>query len=154
MVSIVLTRTETPSNYVQKKWSQPVVRNGFFRSAVDVVNPIITIEGTSDVDSLLEKNYARIEEFGRNYFVTKCVVDTSNLITFYLHCDVLSTYWNDSLRFSRCVAGRSSNKFQTDLVDEQMWFTADSLYSVISFPKSPFSGDPARPYVLTVAGSE
>lgn len=152
LVSVTFAKTRTPSNYVTKKLENQITIQGVFRNPGDIVNPVIIVEAGSDMHKLLQANYAVISEFNREYFVTKCVVESNTLIKFQLHCDVLSSYWNEGLRFSRCIAGRSSSSFQSDLVDDQMWFTADSLYSVRDFPNSPFSGNPSRRFVITLAG--
>lgn len=154
LFDVIFAKTKTPSNYVSKKYENQITVQGLLRNPGDIVNPVITVEAGSDMSKLLQSNYAVIPEFNREYFVTKCVLESNTLIKFQLHCDVLSSYWNEGLRFSRCIAGRSSSSFQSDLVDDQMWFTADSLYSVLDFPNSPFSVTPTRNYVITLAGAD
>lgn len=150
--------TKTPSNYVNKVFTFSLELDGKFRNPADIVNPVITIQGRgwfqgNDIN-LLDCNYAYIRDLKRYYFITDWVVDSNWFATCSMHCDVLSTFWNRGLSDSRCIAGRSSSAFQTDLVDDELWFTADSLYSIYDFPQAPFSQAVGRNYVMLVAGSD
>lgn len=62
--------------------------NGVFRENEDLLNPIITVETSTNLSDF---NYVEITQFGRSYFMWPEVVNNK---LWRLHCrvDVLSTY--------------------------------------------------------------
>lgn len=148
-MTIYLYSNGSPTNYVKKSLSESWQLDGYLREPCSVVDPTMIIETTIVPTNY---NYAYIPQFGRYYFVTEWVQESQNRWRISMHCDVLSTYWSKGLSTSSCVVGRNSYKRQDDLVDEQMYFTADSLYSIYDFPSTPFSGSNGS-YVLILAGS-
>lgn len=88
MVIKLYINTSDPKT-VNKTLTGEIELNGAVaRDPVDVVNPVIEVEGTNE--TLAGYNYAYIEDYARWYFVEP-QNDSYNMNTLRLHCDVLKT---------------------------------------------------------------
>ena len=144
---ISLLVNNSPANVVNKNVTIKKTVQGNLREGSSVVDPVILFE--LDENPTLY-NYAIITEFNRSYFITDWVCERTGLWRATMHCDVLSSFWNRGISSSMCVVGRNEYQRQDDLIDDQMYFTADSLYGVYAFPNTPFNG---AGYSMIVAGA-
>lgn len=64
--------------------------SGSLRNESEIVNPVVLIEG--DISSLQNANYARIESFGRYYYITEMKSVRNNIVELHLHTDVLMSF--------------------------------------------------------------
>ena len=85
---IKLYKNVSDPKTVNKVLNDPLDVSGTARDPVNVVDPVIEIEG--DNATLAGYNYAYIQDFARYYFVTP-QADSRNLNTFSFKCDVLKT---------------------------------------------------------------
>ena len=144
---ISLMTNVSPVNVVNKNVSIKQTVEGTLREPSSVVDPIVMLE--LDFNPSL-CNYAIIKEFNRSYFITDWVAEGPTRWRASMHCDVLSSFWNRGLSNSTCIVGRNEYQRQDDLIDDQMYFTADSLYGVYNFPGNPMNGSG---YVTIIAGA-
>ncbi len=85
---LTLYKTLSPRNKVNKTLQNSTVINGAHIDKVDVLNPTITLSTTT----LLDFNYAYIEELNRYYFIERIDHIDANRAELYLSIDVLYTY--------------------------------------------------------------
>lgn len=64
--------------------------SGSLRNESEMVNPVVLIEG--NISSLQNANYARIESFGRYYYITEMKSVRNNIVELHLHTDVLMSF--------------------------------------------------------------
>lgn len=151
-MTLTLYVNTSPTNFVNKTKTVISTVEGVLREGCSIVDPVLDIESSGSPGTT---NYAYLSEYDRFYFVKEWVSIAKGLWRVYLHCDVLSTFWNKGISQSKCICARNSYQRQDDLVDEQMYFTADSLYAVYNFPQSPFTGNAGqRNYVVLLSGSD
>lgn len=67
-----------------------IALSGSLRNESEIVNPVVLIEG--NISSLQNANYARIESFGRYYYITEMKSVRSNIVELHLHTDVLMSF--------------------------------------------------------------
>lgn len=116
---------------------------GTLREDCSVINPVIAIEGLTD----LTVNYAYITEFGRYYFINN-IVCKGKLYELQMHVDVLKTYAS-GIRGNNAVIARQQNEYNLYLQDGVFKTEAIPHYEIRKFP-SGFSG---YEFVLCVAGA-
>ena len=116
---------------------------GTLREDCSVINPVIAIEGLSD----LSVNYAYITEFGRYYFINN-IVCKGKLFELQMHVDVLKTYAS-GIRGNNAVIARQQNEYNLYLQDGVFKTEAIPHYEIRKFP----SGFSSYEFVLCVAGA-
>lgn len=151
-MTITMYGNKSPTNYVRKTLQYINTVSGVLRQDTSIVDPVITIQFQTNSNPPYDCNYIYIQSFGRYYFVRDWVQKSRDFWEVHLHVDVLCSFWSKGLSESPCILARSSNSKQYDLPDDQMLFTADTIYSIQKFPSTPFSGVPSRPYILTIGG--
>lgn len=119
----------------QKVLTNETTYEGTLRDSCDVIDPIVQIEITTFPFNL---NYARIEAFGRYYFVTNVINVRNGLWEIRFHVDVLMTYW-DYYKYSPSVISRSETLRTADLVDNRLWATKDRLTGIKLSSLDPFA---------------
>ena len=134
-MTVILYNVQDNRTAVVKTLSGAVTYNGYLRDASDVINPVMTFEFDNYPTN---KNYARIEEFNRYYFITNIVHVRENLYEIHFHVDVLMTYW-DTFKYSRCIVARSETLRVKDLVDNRLWATKDRFTGIKVSSRDPFS---------------
>lgn len=152
-MELTIYNNQSPTNYVNKKLTEAFTLIGTLRADTSVVDPDIEIVYFQNMAAY---NYAYIPEFGRYYYITDWISTNNNFWIARMHVDVLMSFWNAGLSNSKCVAMRNTTKKQYNLVDDQMLFTADTIYSAYQFPNSPFNYSPSvdsKSYVITLAGA-
>lgn len=117
--------------------------SGTLREACSVVDPVIAIEGLSD----LTVNYAYISEFNRYYYINN-IVCNGPLFELHMHVDVLMSY-RSGIRSNTAVVSRQQNEYNLYLQDGVFKTEAIPHYEIRQFP-SGFSG---YHFVLCVAGA-
>lgn len=143
-MTIILYNNTSPSNYVNKSISIVSTLNGVLRNPTSIIDPVVTIERSSPVGF----NYARIEEFGRYYFITGISSEVSNLVSISLHVDVLMTY-KEGIKNMNAIIKRQENKFNLYLDDGIFKAYQNTKHKVIQFPY----GFTEYSYILALAGN-
>lgn len=67
-----------------------IALSGSLRNESEVVNPVVLVEG--DISALQNANYARIESFGRYYYITDMKSIRNTIVELHLHTDVLMSF--------------------------------------------------------------
>lgn len=90
-MTITLYNNSSEPNKISKHLT-PVstALSGSLRNESEMVNPVVLIEG--NVSSLQNANYARIESFGRYYYITEMKSVRNNIVELHLHTDVLMSF--------------------------------------------------------------
>lgn len=86
-----------------------IVLPGDFRNIVDILNPVIQIESSSDLSLY---NYVEIPLFNRKYFCT-CKALYNDVWEISCHVDVLSTYAS-AIKSSEAFVQRTNKKGKTN----------------------------------------
>lgn len=91
-MTIKLYKTPSDPKMVTKDLNEELDVSGIAKDPVDIVNPVLEIEGNNL--TLAGYNYAYIQDYARYYFIEPRN-DSYNLNTLMLHCDVLmsSSLW-------------------------------------------------------------
>lgn len=135
--------------------------NGYMREECSVLNPVIALETTNNVqmveangedvmangdyiaydyqivDSLPKFNYAYIEEFNRYYYVTGITAVRSGLWRVFLKCDVLMSFKSDFVKYG--VFGfvtRNEYDFNEKIDDPLMTWTDETRIYISEIPDS------------------
>lgn len=116
--------------------------SGTLREDCSVINPVISIEGLSD----LGVNYAYITEFGRYYYINN-IVCKGNLYELHMHVDVLKTY-AAGIRQNNAVISRQQNNYNLYLQDGVFKTLAYPHIQIKQFP----SGFTDYNFIFSVAG--
>lgn len=154
-MTLTLSINTSPKNWVHKNLISLRELTGTLRSPSSVSDPVIEVE--RDDNTVLDFNYAYIPQFHRYYYITDIVSNNKKLWEIHMHVDVLMSFWDMGISSSMCIVGRNVAQKQLDLVDDEMYFTADSIYVQYNFPQSPFTtqiGGGNLNYVVTLAGSD
>lgn len=115
---------------------------GTLRDDCSIINPVIAIEGLSD----LTINYAYISEFGRYYYINN-IVCKGNLFELQMHVDVLKTY-AAGIRNNSAVISRQQNYYNLYLQDGVFKTYANPHIQIKQFP----SGFNSYNFIFSVAG--
>lgn len=116
--------------------------SGTLRDDCSIINPVIAIEGLSD----LTVNYAYISEFGRYYYINN-IVCKGNLFELQMHVDVLKTY-AAGIRNNSAVISRQQNYYNLYLQDGVFKTYANPHIQIKQFP----SGFNSYNFIFSVAG--
>ena len=117
--------------------------SGTLREDCSIIDPVIAIEGLSD----MSVNYAYITEFGRYYYINN-IVCKGNLFELQMHVDVLKSFAG-GIRSNSAVIARQEKNYNLYLSDGVFKTEAIPHYEIRQFP-SGFSG---YHFVLAVAGA-
>lgn len=143
-MTIILYNNSSPSNYVSKSISVVETLNGVLRTPTSITDPVVTIERSNPTGF----NYARIEEFGRYYFVTGISSESNSLISVAMHVDVLMTY-KDGIKNMDAIIKRQENNFNLYLDDGMFKAYQNTKHKIIKFPH----GFTEYSYILALAGN-
>lgn len=90
-MTITLYNNSSEPNKISKHLT-PVstALSGSLRNESEMVNPVVLIEG--NISSLQNANYARIESFGRYYYIIEMKSVRNNIVELHLHTDVLMSF--------------------------------------------------------------
>ena len=96
-MTIKLYKVISEKNSVTKETGDGVLTanynlTGTLKNNTSIIDPTIRIEVNSDI---VNCNYAYIPEFSRYYFIRDIVNISNNIWEISLHCDVLSSFWNE-----------------------------------------------------------
>lgn len=90
-MTITLYNNSSEPNKISKHLtSVSTALSGSLRNESEIVNPVVLIEG--NISSLQNANYARIESFGRYYYITEMKSVRNNIVELHLHTDVLMSF--------------------------------------------------------------
>lgn len=117
--------------------------SGTLREDCSIIDPVIAIEGLSD----MSVNYAYITEFGRYYYINN-IVCRGNLFELQMHVDVLKSFAG-GIRSNSAVIARQEKNYNLYLSDGVFKTEAIPHYEIRQFPTG-FSG---YHFVLAVAGA-
>lgn len=144
-MNIKLYNNHSANNVVTKSIFEVASFNGTLREDCSVIDPVISFEGFNR--SLVNQcNYAKIEQFGRYYFI-KDIVFKGNLTEISLHCDVLSSF-QTQLKSLEAVISRQEHIYNLYLQDGLFRTYQNRNYQIIQFPNAFDTFQ----YVLAVAG--
>lgn len=103
------------------------MENCIFKKGTSILNPIITVSGLPNVESVIDNNYVKIPKLSRYYFVTDIIILTGG--TFELHCkiDVLYSFKDDILASTQLVT-RQENKNNKYITDGRLPMHSDNIY--------------------------
>lgn len=119
--------------------------------ACDIINPTLILAYDSN---LINKNYARITDWNRNYFINDIQMLTGGRMLLALTVDVLSTYDTSIRACNGCIV-RATWAGRNMIPDDQFPLNTNqrNVY-VATFSKRPFSATEASFILQTVGGDE
>lgn len=121
-MTIKLYTNASPKKKIGKALTLRQTLTGTLREECDMVNPSVLIEHSGVINA----NYAKIEEFGRYYYITKITSVRNNMWRVDMHVDVRETYGN-SIKENDAIIARASGYYNLYLKDEQMPLTQDTF---------------------------
>ena len=127
-----------------------ITLTGTFKENVDVLNPVIMIETSTNLASY---NYVEITELGRSYFMRPEIVN-NKLWRLHCRCDVLSTY-AAGIKASKALVNRTAKQEKINF-----YVNDGSLYTeqreIVTYEVFKKNGEPAKlgtdSYYMIVAG--
>ena len=131
---IKLYKTESDPKTVDKTLTDEKSITGVCRDPVNYVDPVIEIQGYTDLHMLEGYNYMYIEDFARYYFIN-VTPESYDLNTVTGHCDVLQTSsaW---LRQRDATITRNENLYNAYLNDPEFNSYAYSNIVTKAFPNA------------------
>lgn len=79
--------------------------SGTLKNNTSIINPTIRVEVNSGI---VNCNYAYIPEFSRYYFIRDIINVSNNIWEISMHCDVLSSFWNE-IKTNSVILNRVEN---------------------------------------------
>lgn len=147
---ITLMVNNSPENKLDKELAVVREVTGTLRSGTSILDPVIVIQDSIPAEVIGSSNYAVIDEFSRNYFITDIRTTVNGLWQISFHVDVLTTYKHQILTQSGIV-NRSENRFNMYLDDG--WFVDYQNPAIVvkRFPNA--TAFEHQEYVLVLAGN-
>lgn len=130
MVHLKLYKNLSERNRVQKNIQQLGELEGTFRGQCNVLSPVITIKGTFTNQC----NYFYVEELGRYYYVTECLLVTNELIQLTGMVDVLMS-WATQIKANSGIVGRQANQYNLYLQDPLIHAYQNAMVGTLEFPE-------------------
>lgn len=131
MMTLVTMLNHSPDNMIKKNLTVTTTYTGTLRDSSSIVDPVILVECTNPS---MNVNYAKIEEFGRYYFVTEIVSVRTDLWEFHLHCDVLKSF-EDAILNSDAIISKSESNWNMYLHDQDYKCFQDPIIMNKEFPQ-------------------
>lgn len=142
-MTLKLYKNKSDKNVVNKTITQYGADiSGTLRDDCSIINPVIAIQGLSD----LKVNYAYITEFGRYYYINN-IVCKGKLYELHMHVDVLMSFGTEILN-NTAVISRQQSMYNLYLQDGVFKTYADNHYQIKQFP----SGFNTQQFIFSVAG--
>ena len=142
-MTLKLYKNKSDKNVITKTITQSGSDiSGTLRDDCSIINPVISIQGLSD----LKVNYAYITEFGRYYYINN-IVCKGKLFELHMHVDVLMSFGTEILN-NTAVISRQQSMYNLYLQDGVFKTYADNHYQIKQFP----SGFNTQQFIFSVAG--
>ena len=120
---------------------------GTLKNNTSIINPTIRVEVNSGIVTC---NYAYIPEFSRYYFIRDIVNVSNNLWEISMHCDVISSFWNE-IKTNSAILNRVesatfatplltdnrlplSSTTQTDIIEGSTVYSRDTMSTLLIVP--------------------
>ena len=132
-MTIKFYTNSSPKKKIGKALTLRQTLTGTLREECDMINPSVLIEHSGVING----NYAKIEEFGRYYYITKITSVRQNMWRVDMHVDVRETYGN-SIKENDAIIGRASGYYNLYLPDNLMPLTQDVFNTTYALGE-PFS---------------
>lgn len=146
---ITCYQNASASNVVHKQLTPIAELTGTLKDGSDVTNPAILYENFVCPTF----NYVYIGDFHRYYYLASVKNVSAKLWQLNFHCDVLMSFWDD-FKNDPCIVDRNETVRTRNLVDDQLYVTADSLYGVAKFSQQPLmTGTALKRYVMVLQGA-
>lgn len=145
-MQVEIYTNNSADNVVTKNITLITTLTGTLRKECSMLDPVIEVQGMSNATAAI-CNYAKIESFGRYYFV-KNITLKGNLWVLTMHVDVLSSF-QTPLKSLDAVIARQENRYNLYLRDGYFKTYANSHISVEKFPGS-FD---TQQFIFAVSGS-
>lgn len=145
-MKLTLYTNNDDNRVVTKNITQLQELTGTLRANTSIVDPVIQVENFNNALAAV-CNYAKIDEFGRYYYVND-IVFTGLLYEIHMHVDVVSSF-QTQLKQLDAVVSRQENLYNL--------YLQDGLFKTYQNPNIavyPFSGSfTDYQYILCVAGA-
>lgn len=144
---IRLAQNGSANNTIGKSVTTVQDLTGYWRDAVDIINPVIRIERSSAVGF----NYVYIADFDRWYYVDEVNATNNNVLELHLSVDVLQSFAPEILAHS-AILDKQEHVYNLYLNDDSIKVYQNPLVSTWKFPNQ-FFADGNFEFALIVAGS-
>ena len=92
-MELKLYNTVSSNNTINKVLTDEVTFDIKFKDVANIQSPVIKINSKN----LITSNYAFIPDFNRYYFIEQIIIESNNINSLYMKCDLLETYKEDIL---------------------------------------------------------
>lgn len=114
---IVFLNNTSDDRTIGKTFTNVAVKNGSYRSTVDLLNLTIDMEMTATEFDM--SNYVYIGDLNRFYFIKSKTILKDGLYRLQLSCDTLQTFANE-LKNTRALCTRSESMYDSHLMDSML----------------------------------
>lgn len=136
-INVILGNTPNDNNTLTKAFTNTNTYSCELIAECDILQPSIL---TSTNANLSTFNYARIDTFGRYYYIKKITVVNAGLWLVDLSVDVLMSY-NSQIKALPCVLERQTYNANTYIADGQYMVQSKSDVVQKKFPNSLNTGN-------------
>lgn len=117
--TLKLYKNNSENNVIDKDIVNETVINGYSRSVVDMLNPVIELAGIE----LNEFNYCYVQELQRYYYIENITISPNGVYKLSLQVDVLKTYKDDILASSGLITKNQLYNPYTGEMDVEARYT-------------------------------
>lgn len=138
-MELTLMYTESPNAALVKDYTVNGGYSGTMRTAISALRPVIDVNIADATNTIMNSNYAYIQEFNKFYFIRNKTCVLNNLWRLELEEDVLMTYHVDILN-SNGIVSRQRDNYDMYLPDPKTPVDCRKAVSYRVFPnQSVFS---------------
>lgn len=138
-MEFTLMYTESPNAALVKEYTVNGGYSGTMRTAISALRPVIDVEIADATNTIMNSNYAYIQEFNKFYFIRNKTCMLKDLWRFELEEDVLMTYHVDILN-TNGVVERQKDNYDMYLPDQKIPVDCRKAVSYRKFSgETPFS---------------
>lgn len=144
--SITLQKNWSEMNRVSKDIEDILSIEAVLRDESSIIDPSLLID--CSIEDIVSCNYVTIPIFGRSYFITDIISETTNLCRVECHVDVLSSFASEIIT-NRAIINKQEEKWNLYLNDGTFKIYQNPIVLTKAFP----SGFTTMEFVLAVAGA-
>lgn len=130
-MEIILYKTDSRNNVLNKGLTNELKLNGTLRENTVITAPVITVEIAGPFDY----NYAYIADFGRYYFISKIEIQRDKLFRLELRVDVLMSNSTSILGSNATILSSQNYSNNSNIIDNEYAFENKEDFDTHIFKK-------------------
>ena len=128
-MDIILYNNKSEITKIGRELTKAQILSGTLRDTTNIINPVILV----NVDSINDKNYCYISDFGRYYFITDITVVRTGLFALSLSVDVLESFKDSIKTLSVILKNTQTTGLNTYLPSNIFMSTVKTRTDILNF---------------------